>query len=252
MTDKPAMNTLKKTFTAMLSRIGNRRMLGGTGDTSSDNISVNSRYSNALETRALADRPFNFRNSLSRANSVASVNMKNNGKIGMYFQINASIFLIVLPLVTQDAGKKTFMYFSSDVGKGFIISDDEEVTGVISVMNMSRKKSKKIRDRITGTITDTLRRNTKGRKKSKATNNIPNFLFVNKPYFSSEESLNETSVCYNMNTLTNGTRTSRENTPSYSSQSPTSSRHNNRDDRDKSRDRNKQYRSELMLKIPSK
>ena len=44
-----------------------------------------------------------------------------------------------------DTGKKTFMYFSSDVGKGFIISDDEEVTGVISVMNMSRKKSKKIR-----------------------------------------------------------------------------------------------------------
>ena len=44
-----------------------------------------------------------------------------------------------------DTGKKTFMYFSSDVGKGFIISDDEEVTGVISVMNMSRKKTKKIR-----------------------------------------------------------------------------------------------------------
>lgn len=42
-------------------------------------------------------------------------------------------------------GKKTFMYFSSDVGKGFIISDDEEVTGVISVVNMSRKKSKRIR-----------------------------------------------------------------------------------------------------------
>lgn len=37
------------------------------------------------------------------------------------------------------------MYFSSDVGKGFIISDDEEVTGVISVVNMSRKKSKRIR-----------------------------------------------------------------------------------------------------------
>ena len=43
MTDKPAINTLKKTFTAMLSRIGNSRMMGGTGDTSSDNISVNSR-----------------------------------------------------------------------------------------------------------------------------------------------------------------------------------------------------------------
>ena len=44
LTDKPAINTLKKTFTAMLSRIGNSRMMGGTGDTSSDNISVNSRW----------------------------------------------------------------------------------------------------------------------------------------------------------------------------------------------------------------
>ena len=46
MSDKPAMNTLKKTFTAMLSRIGGGRVLGGAGagDTSgSDNISVNSR-----------------------------------------------------------------------------------------------------------------------------------------------------------------------------------------------------------------
>ena len=36
MSDKPAMNTLKKTFTAMLSRIGGGRVLGGagTGDTS--------------------------------------------------------------------------------------------------------------------------------------------------------------------------------------------------------------------------
>ena len=120
------MNTLK-TFTAMLSRMGSRRRLGGgTGDTSSDNISINSRYSNALETRALADRPFSARRGLSRASSVNSVNVTNSGK-------------------TSESGKKTFMYFSSDVGKGFIISDDEEVTGVISVMNMSRKKTKKIR-----------------------------------------------------------------------------------------------------------
>ena len=129
LTDKPAMNTLKKTFTAMLSRMGSRRRLGGgTGDTSSDNISISSRYSNALETRALADRPFSarVRAGLSRASSVNSVNVTNTGK-------------------TSESGKKTFMYFSSDVGKGFIISDDEEVTGVISVMNMSRKKTKKIR-----------------------------------------------------------------------------------------------------------
>lgn len=127
LTDKPAMNTLKKTFTAMLSRMGSRMAGPGTaGDTSSDNISINSRYSNALETRALADKPFSMRRALSRASSVSSVNVTNSGK-------------------TSESGKKTFMYFSSDVGKGFIISDDEEVTGVISVMNMSRKKTKKIR-----------------------------------------------------------------------------------------------------------
>ena len=79
------------------------------------------------------------------------------------------------------------MYFSSEVGKGFIISDDEEVTGVISVKNPSRKKHKSFRDKISGTISDTLRRKNK-QKKSK-TKDIPNFLFVNKPYFSSEESI---------------------------------------------------------------
>ena len=51
----------------------------------------------------------------------------------------------VISILVSNHGKKTFMYFSSDVGKGFIISDDEEVTGVISVVNMSRKKSKRIR-----------------------------------------------------------------------------------------------------------
>ena len=44
------------------------------------------------------------------------------------------------------------------------------------------------REKITGTITDTLKRNAK-RKRTKAGTDIPNFLFVNKPYFSSEESL---------------------------------------------------------------
>ena len=33
------------------------------------------------------------------------------------------------------------MYFSSELGKGFIISDDEEVTGVISVKNPSRNST---------------------------------------------------------------------------------------------------------------
>ena len=88
------------------------------------------------------------------------------------------------------------MYFSSEAGKGFIISDDEEVTGVISVKNPTKKKTKKrhpsFRDRITDTITDTLKRT--GKKKRSKKIDIPNFLFVNKPYFSSEDSLEE--ACY--------------------------------------------------------
>ena len=35
-------------------------------------------------------------------------------------------------------GGKTFMHFSSEAGKGFIISDGEEVTGVISIKNQTK------------------------------------------------------------------------------------------------------------------
>ena len=125
------------------------------------------------------------------------------------------------------------MYFSSEVGKGFIISDDEEVTGVISVKNPSRKKTKKqhqsIRDRITGTITDTLKKTAK-RKRSKR-NDVPNFLFVNKPYFSSEESLEEESMSMS-------TPRSEYQRGSRATLYKTSN--------------GQQYRSELMLSIPSR
>ena len=87
--------------------------------------------------------------------------------------------------------KKSFLYFSSDAGKGFIISDDEEVTGVISVRNKDKKKTKKrhpsFREKITESITDTLTR--KGKKKIRKRTDIPIFLYVNKPHFSSESSL---------------------------------------------------------------
>ena len=131
-----------------------------------------------------------------------------------------------------DPGKKTFMYFSSEVGKGFIISDDEEVTGVISVKNPSRKKTKKhksIKDKITGTISETLKRNAK-RKRSKK-NDIPNFLFVNKPYFSSEESIDNHSIVVST-PQSNQTRGSDENSGA--------------------KKLGKQFRSELMLSIPSR
>ena len=81
------------------------------------------------------------------------------------------------------------------------------------------------REKITGTITDTLKRNAK-RKRSKAASDIPNFLFVNKPYFSSEESLADTSlVACNPSS-------------SPGSSLPTS--------------KSKRYRSELSLRSPSR
>ena len=122
------------------------------------------------------------------------------------------------------------MYFSSEVGKGFIISDDEEVTGVISVKNPSRKKTKKhksIKDKISESIYETLRKNTK-QKRSK-TKEIPNFLFVNKPYFSSEESLYSDSTTPST-PQSNQTRRSQSITGAKSI--------------------GKQFRSELMLNIP--
>ena len=125
------------------------------------------------------------------------------------------------------------MYFSSEVGKGFIISDDEEVTGVISVKNPSRKKTKKqhqsITERITGTISETLKRNTK-RKRSKR-DDIPNFLFVNKPYFSSDESIDNIP-------LEVSTPKSEQTKSSHDSCEPEKM--------------GKQFRSELMLRIPSR
>ena len=125
------------------------------------------------------------------------------------------------------------MYFSSEVGKGFIISDDEEITGVISVKNPSRKKSKKqhqsIKDRITGTISDTLKRNTKRNRSKK--NDIPNFLFVNKPYFSSEESIDSVSIDVS---------------------TPRSEQKRSSHDSSEQKKMGIQYRSELMLRIPSR
>ena len=42
---------------------------------------------------------------------------------------------ILIVFIEGKPGKKSFMYFASSAGRGFIISDDEEVTGVISVRN---------------------------------------------------------------------------------------------------------------------
>ena len=78
------------------------------------------------------------------------------------------------------------MYFSSEIGKGFIISEDEEVTGVISLRNPSRKK-RNSSIQASSTITDTLKRRAKRKQTKKK--NVPNFLFVNKPHYSSNSSI---------------------------------------------------------------
>ena len=113
------------------------------------------------------------------------------------------------------------------------MADDEEVTGVISVKNPSKRKTKKqhqsIKDRITGTITDTLKRTAK-RKRSKK-NDIPNFLFVNKPHFSSEESIDEVSIV---------------------TSTPTSEHKRGSRGKSEPKTKGKQYRSEVMLRIPSR
>ena len=84
------------------------------------------------------------------------------------------------------------------------------------------------REKITGTITDTLRRK---KRKSKVVADTPSFLFVNKPHFSSDESLHEPSPAQ--------AGSSREVSP--------------RPSPPRARDRaGKRYRSEMTLRIPSR
>lgn len=89
------------------------------------------------------------------------------------------------------------------------------------------------RDKITGTITDTLRRK---RRKSKVVADTPSFLFVNKPHFSSAESLHEPSPAHSAAAAAGS---SREVSP--------------RPSPPRARDRaGKRYRSEMTLRIPSR
>ena len=85
LTDKPAMNTLKKTFTSMLSKMPFARSRADSSSIS-DNCSVRSKSSKAWDTASTIDRSV-FRSgdrnkrakNLARANSSASVNIKNSG-----------------------------------------------------------------------------------------------------------------------------------------------------------------------------
>lgn len=91
------------------------------------------------------------------------------------------------------------------MGRGIIISDEDEVTGVISVkankdINNGRNyqtlpnpaKSKSMREK----LTDTLNRKGKGKKKKnepKKPPPSPPFVFANKPHFSSESDVSNIS-----------------------------------------------------------
>ena len=84
-----------------------------------------------------------------------------------------------------------------DVSRNETLLSKTQVTGVISMKDPTKKKKKKrkkagregsLRARISETISDTLRRAGR-RKKTSVRCDIPNFLFVNKPHFSSDESL---------------------------------------------------------------
>ena len=89
------------------------------------------------------------------------------------------------------------------------------------------------REKITGTITDTLRRK---KRKSKVVADTPSFLFVNKPHFSSDESLHEPSPALS---AAGAAGSSREVSPRRSPP--------------RARDRaGKRYRSEMTLRIPSR
>ena len=52
---------------------------------------------------------------------------------------SGSCLLLISGIFLGKPGKKSFMYFASSAGRGFIISDDEEITGVISVKNKASK-----------------------------------------------------------------------------------------------------------------
>jgi len=93
--------------------------------------------------------------------------------------------------ISRRPGKKSFMYFASSAGRGFIISDDEEITGVISVRNKKkgRTRTSSFRNKISDTINDTLKR----KKKTKRSSEPIDFVYVNRPDFSSSESINLTN-----------------------------------------------------------
>ena len=88
--------------------------------------------------------------------------------------------------------KKAFLYLSSVVGKGYIISDDEEVTGVISVRTKGnqrlRRRSRKVSS---DTKTQTLEKRKRRKPREEKENN---FLFVNKPHYSSDSSIEISST----------------------------------------------------------
>ena len=99
LTDKPAMNTLKKTFTNMLSKIPFTRNRADSSSIS-DNCSVMSKSSKAWDATSTLGRLSHMgsrtdKNStkIGRANSTASVNIKKSGNILISFPLLMNIAL---------------------------------------------------------------------------------------------------------------------------------------------------------------
>ena len=109
---KPAKNTLKKTFTSLLSRMQ-------IGKLAADGSSV-------TDTESLCENTSQWILDIAIITNITHV---------QYLQNCAMVLIFIIVFTEGKPGKKSFMYFASSAGRGFIISDDEEVTGVISVRN---------------------------------------------------------------------------------------------------------------------
>ena len=89
-------------------------------------------------------------------------------------------------------GRKSFNFFSSQLGRSVIISDDEDGPGLTTELHTLPRAKPSIREKLTNTLT---RRKKKKEPVVDAMEQIikpvpiPDILFVDKPHFSSESDL---------------------------------------------------------------
>ena len=95
--DKPAINTLKKTFSSMLSKMPGFARQSEDSSSTSDNCSVMSKSSKAWDAsstlgKSLYRKPKES-SALSRANSTASVNIKSSGSFSCVCNTTVKLFI---------------------------------------------------------------------------------------------------------------------------------------------------------------